>query len=159
VSGTLERERLEFCTGVSRSRCKCANYGKGPFLDKLPFNCLLSAHGETRSFPGGASNGNNESVISTDRRNTYLKQRSWSDGHEAKVSSCWVYRGAKCGTLGALEEAHLRRVLKAYTAYYNETRPHLGIQKDAPDGRPIERHGVIAADAVLGGLHHRYARI
>ena len=56
-------------------------------------------------------------------------------------------------------EAHLRRVLKAYTAYYNETRPHLGIEKDAPDGRPIQRHGVITAGAVLGGLHHRYARI
>jgi hypothetical protein len=44
------------------------------------------------------------SVISTDRRKTYLGRRSWSDGHEAKVSSCWVYRGAERGTLGAQEE-------------------------------------------------------
>ena len=56
-------------------------------------------------------------------------------------------------------EAHLRHVLKAYTAYYNATRTHLGIDKDAPNCRPIERCGVIAANAVLGGLHHRYARI
>ena len=54
-------------------------------------------------------------------------------------------------------ETHLRHVLKAYTAYYNATRTHLGIDKDAR--RPIERCGVIAANAVLGGLHHRYARI
>src|SRR6478672_9230496 len=56
-------------------------------------------------------------------------------------------------------EAHLRHVLKAYTAYYNATRTHLGIDKDAPNRRPIERCGVIVANAVLGGLHHRYARI
>jgi len=56
-------------------------------------------------------------------------------------------------------EAHLRHVLKAYTAYYNATRTHLGIDKDAPNWRPIESCGVIVANAVLGGLHHRYARI
>src|SRR5690349_20444532 len=56
-------------------------------------------------------------------------------------------------------EAHLRHVLKAYTAYYNATRTHLGIDKDAPNCRPIESYGVIVANAVLGGLHHRYARI
>jgi hypothetical protein len=56
-------------------------------------------------------------------------------------------------------EAHLRQVLQAYTAYYNATRTHLGIEKDAPNCRPIESCGVIVANAVLGGLHHRYARI
>ena len=56
-------------------------------------------------------------------------------------------------------EAHLRQVLKAYTAYYNATRTHLGIDKDAPNCRPIESCGVIVANAVLGGLHRRYARI
>jgi hypothetical protein len=33
-------------------------------------------------------------VSSTDRRNTYLKQRSWSDEHE--VSSYRIYGSAKC---------------------------------------------------------------
>ena len=56
-------------------------------------------------------------------------------------------------------EAHLRQVLQAYTAYYNATRIHLGIDKDAPNCRPIESCGVIVANAVLAGLHHRYARI
>jgi hypothetical protein len=32
-------------------------------------------------------------------------------------------------------------------------------EKDAPNGRPIDRFGDIVAHAILGGLHHRYARI
>jgi hypothetical protein len=55
-------------------------------------------------------------------------------------------------------EAHLRHVLKAYTAYYNGTRTHLGIDKEAPNRRAIDRCGGVAADAVLGALHHRYAQ-
>ena len=29
-------------------------------------------------------------------------------------------------------EPHLRRILSAYVAYYNQTRPHLALHKDAP---------------------------
>src|SRR3954469_18256069 len=36
-------------------------------------------------------------------------------------------------------ERHLRRVLTSYSVYYNETRTHLGLGKDAPPGRAIER--------------------
>ena len=43
--------------------------------------------------------------------------------------------------------------------YYNAARTHLGIAKDAPDHRPIERCGAIISVPALGGLHHRYARI
>jgi hypothetical protein len=56
-------------------------------------------------------------------------------------------------------EPHLRRLLAAHQAYYNATRTHLGIVKDSPDHRPVLRHGTIIAEAILGGLHHRYARI
>ncbi len=56
-------------------------------------------------------------------------------------------------------EAHLRRVLKEYTSYYNAARTHLGLQKDAPHHRPIERRGRIVTSDVLGGLHHQYYRI
>ncbi len=56
-------------------------------------------------------------------------------------------------------EVHLRCVLKAYVAYYNTARTHLGIDKDSPDRRSIETRGTIIANPVLGGLHHRYARI
>src|SRR6266404_208800 len=35
-------------------------------------------------------------------------------------------------------ERHLRRILTLYSLYYNETRTHLGLGKDAPLG-PIHR--------------------
>jgi transposase InsO family protein len=54
---------------------------------------------------------------------------------------------------------HLRRVLAAYSAYYNKTRTHLSLEKDAPLGRAIQRHGAIITVPVLSGLHHCYSRI
>ena len=56
-------------------------------------------------------------------------------------------------------EAHLRRVLAAYANYYNASRTHLGLDKDAPNYRPLQTRGTIIAAAVIGGLHHQYARI
>ncbi len=37
-----------------------------------------------------------------------------------------------------LGERHLRRTLARYFAYYHAARTHLSLDKDAPDGRPIE---------------------
>src|SRR5947208_7042855 len=54
---------------------------------------------------------------------------------------------------------HLRRILSKYAAYYNAARTHVSLAKDAPCTRPIERCGDIVALSILGGLHHRYARI
>ena len=54
-------------------------------------------------------------------------------------------------------EAHLRRVLKSYSDYYNGVRTHRSLNKDAPVSRPVQRTGVISSRAILGGLHHRYA--
>jgi Integrase core domain len=54
---------------------------------------------------------------------------------------------------------HLRRILSEYATYYNEARTHVSLGKDAPCRRPIERFGDIVAYPILGGLHHRYARI
>src|SRR5438094_447240 len=56
-------------------------------------------------------------------------------------------------------ERHLRRILTLYSDYYNESRTHLGLGKDAPLGRRIERSGSIVTTPILSGLHHRYARI
>jgi transposase InsO family protein len=35
-------------------------------------------------------------------------------------------------------EMHLRRILSAYAAYYNQARPHLALQKDAPLHRAVQ---------------------
>ena len=58
-----------------------------------------------------------------------------------------------------LGEMHLRRVLKSYADYYNCVRTHRSLNKDAPLSRPVQRTGVISSRAILGGLHHHYARV
>jgi len=58
-----------------------------------------------------------------------------------------------------LGEQHLRRVLRSYARYYNETRTHRSLNKDAPITRPVQRIGRIASHALVGGLHHQYVRI
>jgi transposase InsO family protein len=63
-----------------------------------------------------------------------------------------------------LGEAHLRRALRAYVAYFNDARPHQGIAQQVPAGVAphqrvpgTSRH--IVATPVLGGLHHTYQRV
>jgi transposase InsO family protein len=56
-------------------------------------------------------------------------------------------------------ESHLRQVLKSYALYYNEARTHLGLDKDTPLPRAVQRTGNIVSVPVLAGLHHRYVRI
>src|SRR5712672_4235538 len=56
-------------------------------------------------------------------------------------------------------ERHLRRILTLYSLYYNETRTHLGLDKDAPLRRSVRRSGTIVTTPIMSGLHHRYARI
>ena len=56
-------------------------------------------------------------------------------------------------------EAHLRRVLRGYGAYYNGSRTHRSLNKDAPLHRAIERLGAVVSRPVLGCLHHQYCRI
>jgi len=59
-----------------------------------------------------------------------------------------------------LGERHLRGILIRYLAYYPRARTHLALDKDAPDGRPIEppARGSVMPLPEVGGLHHRYVR-
>jgi transposase InsO family protein len=61
--------------------------------------------------------------------------------------------------LVVLGEAHLRRILTKYAAYYNELRTHRSLNKDAPIRRAIQHVGRIVSAPILGGLHHHYCRI
>jgi len=56
-------------------------------------------------------------------------------------------------------ERHLLQILALYSSYYNETRTHLALDKDAPLRRAVQACGKIVATPILFGLHHRYARI
>ncbi len=58
-----------------------------------------------------------------------------------------------------LNASHLRCVLREYVSYYNEARPHQGIQQDTPIPRlPCANEGAIRRREVLGGLIHDYYR-
>src|SRR6266704_393370 len=57
-----------------------------------------------------------------------------------------------------LGEVHLRQILQSYARYYNDIRTHRSLDKDAPVSRQIQRIGSIKSHAILGGLHHHYAR-
>jgi transposase InsO family protein len=59
----------------------------------------------------------------------------------------------------AFGEGHLRRILQSYARYYNGSRTHRSLNKDAPVHRATERIGAIISWPILGGLHHRYCRI
>ena len=58
-----------------------------------------------------------------------------------------------------LGETHLRPLLRSYANYYSGIRTHRSLDKDAPVSRPVQRTGVISSRAILGGLHHHYARV
>jgi transposase InsO family protein len=58
-----------------------------------------------------------------------------------------------------LGERHLRHVLLSYKDYYNATRTHLSLNKDAPVPRGVEWVGNIVCRPILGGLHHQYGRM
>jgi Integrase core domain len=51
-----------------------------------------------------------------------------------------------------LGETHLRRILAKYAAYYNESRTHRSLNKDAPFHRTIQRMGAITSQPVLGAF-------
>ena len=55
-------------------------------------------------------------------------------------------------------EQHLRRVLRTYVAYYQRSRTHLALGKDAPAERAVQSTGRIVVRPDVGGLYHRYDR-
>jgi transposase InsO family protein len=59
-----------------------------------------------------------------------------------------------------LSERHLLRLVQEHMRYYNEDRPHMTLDGDAPVSRAVQRPGSgrVVALSRIGGLHHRYAR-
>lgn len=54
----------------------------------------------------------------------------------------------------------LQRLMHVYCAYYEQSRTHLSLNKDAPIPHPSARpaDGRVVAIPQVGGLHHRYER-
>lgn len=81
----------------------------------------------------------------------------WQNRHaETLIGSI---RGECLDHIVVFGEAHLRQILVAYAGYYNEQRTHLSLSKDSPCHRPVKRIGQVAAQPILGGLHHQYGRM
>src|SRR5437899_11840903 len=55
---------------------------------------------------------------------------------------------------------HLREILLKYVDYYNGTRTHLSLSKDAPKPRTVQlpSQGRVVKVPRVGGLHHEYRR-
>jgi transposase InsO family protein len=81
----------------------------------------------------------------------------WQNGHAERLIGS--IRRECLDHIVVFGEAHLRRILRAYSDYYNDIRTHLALAKDAPTLRYVQWFGQIAARPVLGGLHHEYCRI
>jgi transposase InsO family protein len=54
----------------------------------------------------------------------------------------------------------LRRTPQSYFSYYQRSRTHLALAKDAPEPRAVEppAQGRVVSIPQVGGLHHRYLR-
>jgi transposase InsO family protein len=60
-----------------------------------------------------------------------------------------------------LDEGHLTRLLRSYQSYYNGSRTHLSLEKDAPKWRisqTVEDGSRVVALPQVGGIDHRYER-
>ena len=58
-------------------------------------------------------------------------------------------------------ETSLRWILRSYFHYYEKSRTHLALAKDAPEPRGVDdgpENGRIVGIPQVGGLHHRYER-
>jgi len=85
-------------------------------------------------------------------------QAPWQNGTaERWVGSC---RREILDHIIALNEQHLRRLIRDYVNYHHDDRIHDSLEKDTPSRRPVELKPSKKARVVsmprLGGLHHRY---
>jgi transposase InsO family protein len=81
----------------------------------------------------------------------------WQNGHVERLIGS-IRR--KClDHVVVFGQAHLRRILTNYAAYFNGVRTHLALGKDAPVSRAVQSAGRIVPVPLLGGLHHHYLRM
>ncbi len=73
----------------------------------------------------------------------------WQNGHMERLIG--TLRRECLDRMLIFGEAHLRRILTLYACYYNESRTHLSLHKDAPLGRAVQRYGKVVATPVLSG--------
>ena len=85
------------------------------------------------------------------------RESPWQNGHAERLigsirRDCLDY-------VVVFGNRHLCHLLKSYQKYYNESRTHLSLSKDAPVSRGVQAVGHILCLPILRGLHHQYVRI
>jgi transposase InsO family protein len=82
----------------------------------------------------------------------------WQNGYAER----WVgtLRRELLDHVVVLGERHLLHLVRQHAAYYNEDRPHIGLDGDAPVTRAVEPRelGRVVALPRVRGLHPRYVR-
>ena len=92
-------------------------------------------------------------------REAVIAPRSpWQNAYAERVIGS--IRRECLGHVVVIGERHLLRILSRYLDYYNATRTHLSLAKDAPEPRRVQRpsQGRVVAIPRVGGLHHEYQR-
>ena len=86
-------------------------------------------------------------------------QAPWQNG----IAERWVgsVRREILDHVIALNEQHLRRLIRDYVNYHHDDRIHDALEKDTPNRRPVEQkpnaNSIVISMPRLGGLHHRYS--
>src|SRR5437773_1788657 len=94
-----------------------------------------------------------------DIRETVTAPRSpWQNAYAERVIGS--IRRECLDHIVVIGERHLRGILSNYVDYYNETRTHLALAKDAPEPRSTHApsQGRVVEVPRVGGLHHEYLR-
>jgi Integrase core domain len=65
-------------------------------------------------------------------------QSPWQNGYAERLIG--TLRRECLDQMVILGEVHLRRILSGYATYYNQTRTHLALQKDAPSNPTVRCH-------------------
>ena len=92
-------------------------------------------------------------------RETVIAPRSpWQNGYAERVIGS--IRRECLDHVVVIGERHLLRILSKYVDYYNGTRTHLSLAKDAPGSRRVQppSQGRVVEVPRVGGLHHEYVR-
>ncbi|MBW8036749.1 MAG: transposase [Planctomycetes bacterium] len=56
-------------------------------------------------------------------------------------------------------ERQIKRIVSLYIHFYNELRPHQGLDQGVPCGYESQKLGKVRSKPVLSGLHHHYYRV
>ena len=80
----------------------------------------------------------------------------WQNGHVERLIGS--IRRECLDHVIVFSERHLMRMLRSYFDYYGESRTHIGLDGETPEGREREPpgQGEVIAIPQVGGLHHRY---